>query len=63
MEKLRAISFLLKCVGYIGWRILRGRSWNILTANLEDVDGRRNLHYMRTAKKYVLSNHITKETK
>jgi hypothetical protein len=57
MKKLRGILFLLKCFGYIAFRILDGREWNSMNVNLEDKDGsRRIIDYRRTSTGYRLDS-------
>jgi len=55
MKKFSAIVFLWCCCFYISWRLLRGRRWNSIAADLEEVDGKRvQLTYMRTTTHYML---------
>ena len=55
MTKLKAILFLIKCVFYISFRILRGRTWNRITVDLEDTDiSRTQISYAKTMTGYSL---------
>ena len=46
-DKLVALAFLVKCFFYISSRIVRGRTWNMLTVDLENPEGRQAIRYRR----------------
>ena len=55
MDKLKAILFLIKCVGWISIRILKGQKWNMIQVNLENPDGTRlHVTYKKTFKGYEM---------
>ena len=55
MNKIKGVIFLLKCVGYVMYRLLRARTWNSITVNLEQADGsRQQLTYMKTTDGFAL---------
>jgi hypothetical protein len=53
MDKIKAILFLIKCVCWISWRVLKGQKWNMIQANLENPDGTRlHVTYQKTFRGY-----------
>ena len=55
MSRIRGILFLFKCLAYIGWRILKGQTWNMMQVNLEEPDGRLHITYRRSMNEYQLN--------
>jgi|APFre7841882654_1041346.scaffolds.fasta_scaffold1394223_1 hypothetical protein len=54
MNKIGAILFLIKAVTHIAYRIIRGRTWNMIVVDLEEQKGRLQLTYRRGLHDYEL---------
>lgn len=62
-DKIKALLFLMKCVRYIGLSILQGRTWNILSADIEDQDGlRTRLTYRRACHAFTFDKEFNGRT-
>ena len=55
MNKIKGIWFLTRCYFQIMYRLMKSRSWNMMTVNLENEEGKRTLiTYLRRMESYEL---------
>jgi hypothetical protein len=54
MDKIQAILFLTRVFFFVIIKIIRGKTWNTLIADLEEEQGRVRYTYTREAKYYIL---------